>query len=152
THESGHVVESANNGIHGSPAFALWQDSKWMEFYQYDVYVALGLDAEAKRVFDMYTNSSDAFPRAGTHWFRDWFFPLWRDHGHAQVMVKFFKLLAMSSPKSANAYSRALNWGEFVHFMSGAAGANLKAQATMAFGWPADREAQFNKARSDFPM
>jgi hypothetical protein len=36
--------------------------------------------------------------------------------------------------------------------MSGAAGTNLKELATTAFGWPADREAQFNKARADFPM
>jgi hypothetical protein len=152
SHESGHVVESANNGIHGSPAFDLWHDSKWMEFYQYDAYVALGMTADAKRLFDMFTATTDDFPRAGTHWFRDWFYPLWRDHGHAQVMVKFFKLLALHFPKNGDSYSRSLNWGEFVHFTSGAAGVNLKDLATTAFGWPADREAQFTKARADFPM
>jgi hypothetical protein len=152
SHESGHVVESANNGIHNSPAFPLWGDSKWMEFYQYDAYVALGMTADAQRLFDMFTKTTDTFPRPGTHWFRDWFFPLWRDHGHAQVMVKFFKLLSLHFPKRDNAYTRDLNWGEFVHFMSGAAGTNLKDQATTAFGWPPDREAQFNKARTDFPM
>jgi hypothetical protein len=125
SHEAGHVVEGANNGIHGSPAFPLWQDSKWMEFYQYDAYVALGMDADAKRVFDRFTATTDGFPRAGTHWFRDWFYPLWKDHGHAQVMVKFFKLLSMYFPKGNGknpSYTRDLNWGEFVHFMSGAAG------------------------------
>lgn len=152
SHESGHVVEAANNGVHGSPAFPLWGDSKWMEFYQYDVYLALGMTADAKRLFDRFTATTDNFPRAGTHWFRDWFYPLWRDHGHAQVMVRFFKLLSMHFPKNGNSYSRDLNWGEFVHFMSGAAGTNLKDLATTAFGWPPDREAQFNKARTDFPM
>jgi len=152
SHESGHVVESANNGVHGSPAFPLWGDSKWMEFFQYDAYVGMGMASDAKRLFDTFTGTTDSFPRAGTHWFRDWFYPLWRDHGHAQVMVKFFKLLSMYFPKNGNSYSRDLNWGEFVHFMSGAAGTNLKELATTAFGWPADREAQFNKARTDFPM
>jgi len=152
SHESGHVVESANNGVHGSPAFRLWGDSKWMEFFQYDAYLGMGMTADAKRLFDKFTNTTDNFPRAGTHWFRDWFYPLWRDHGHAQVMVKFFKLLSMHFPKNGTSYSRDLNWGEFVHFMSGAAGTNLKELATTAFGWPADREAQFNKARADFPM
>jgi hypothetical protein len=152
SHESGHVVESANNGVHGSPAFPLWQDSKWMEFFQYDAYVGMGMTADAKRLFDTFTATTDGFPRAGTHWFRDWFYPLWRDHGHAQVMVKFFKLLATHFPKNGNSYSRDMNWGEFVHFMSGAAGTDLKELATTAFGWPAERDAQFNKARADFPM
>jgi hypothetical protein len=33
-------------------------------------------------------------------------------------------------------YSRDLNFGEFVHFMSGAAGTNLKDQATHALAGP----------------
>ena len=39
----------------------------------------------AERVFQRFTNASDDFPRPGTRWFRDWFYPLWRDHGGAQV-------------------------------------------------------------------
>jgi hypothetical protein len=155
SHETGHVVEGANNGVHGSPGFPLWHDSKWIEFYQYDAYVALGLDAHAKRLFDRFSATVDDFPRAGTHWFRDWFYPLWRDHGHAAVMVKFFGLLAQHFPKRGTkpvSYARDLNMGEFVHFMSGAAGTDLKAQATTAFGWPATSEAQLTKARSDFAM
>jgi hypothetical protein len=45
-----------------------------------------------------------------------------------------------------------MNWGEFVHFWSGAAGVNLKALATAAFGWPAEWETQFNNARTQFPF
>jgi hypothetical protein len=152
SHEAGHVVEAANNGIHESPAFAIWGDSKWMELYQYDAYLALGMTADAKRLFDRFTATTDSFPRPGTRWFRDWFYPLWRDHGGAQVMVRFFKLLATHFPKNGTAYSRRMNWGEFVHFMSGAANKDLKAMATTAFGWPPEREAQFTKARADFAM
>ncbi len=33
THEISHVVEGANNGAWGSPAFPIWGDSKWAEFF-----------------------------------------------------------------------------------------------------------------------
>ena len=149
-HEAGHIVEGANNGVHGSPAFGIWGDSKWMEFYQYDAYVALGMTAEAERVFEQYTNASDDVPRPGTRWFRDWFYPLWRDHGHAQVMVKFFKLLAEHYPKNGQDYARDMNLGEFVHFTSGAAGEDLKDLATTAFGWTSETESQWQDARAEF--
>ena len=152
SHEAGHIVESTLHGFHGSPQFGIWGDSKWMEFYQYDAYKALGLDAEADRVFAKFTSTSDDFPRPNTHWFRDWFYPLWRDHGHAQVMAKYFQLLAQHYPKSGQDYAHDMNFGEFVHFMSGAAGTNLKSLATTAFGWPAAVDAQFTAARAAFPQ
>jgi hypothetical protein len=157
SHEFCHVVESANNNTHGSPTFGVWADSKWAEFCQYDLYVALGMTAEANRAFDKFTNTTDNFPRAGTRWFRDWFFPAWRDNGGAQFMVRYYRLLSQHLPKrTANHgngnhqdYNHDLNLGEMIHFMSGAAGTNLSARATTAFGtaW----QAQFNQARIDFP-
>ncbi|WP_255992307.1 carbohydrate-binding protein [Chitinolyticbacter albus] len=151
THEAGHVVEAAASGKHGSPAFGLWGDSKWMEFYIYDAYVALGMTQQASDVYNRWIAGSDSFPRAGTYWFRDWFYPLWRDHGRAQVMAKYFQLLGQHFPNNGRDFTRDLNWGEYVHFMSGAAGMDLKAMATHAFGWPAERETQFQQAKRDFP-
>ncbi|MEV0088614.1 hypothetical protein [Saccharopolyspora sp. NPDC050642] len=153
THEAGHVVEGIAAGKHGSPAFGLWGDSKWMEFYIYDVYKSLGMAAEAEDFYNRKTADDhvDDFPRAGTHWFRDWFHPLWRDHGGAQVMVRYFDLLGRYFPASGEEFARDMNWGEFVHFMSGAAGVNLKGLATEAFGWPAEWEEQFLQAQRDFP-
>ncbi|SMC18340.1 Chitodextrinase [Andreprevotia lacus DSM 23236] len=151
THETGHVVESIASGKHGSPAFPLWGDSKWMEFYIYDAYVALGMSAQASDVYNRWTNDSDSFPRAGTNWFRDWFYPLWRDHGHAQVMNRYFQLVGQYFPNNGRDYTRNMNWGEYIHFMSGAAGTDLKAQAATAFGWPADWETQYQQAKRDFP-
>jgi hypothetical protein len=152
SHETSHIVEGASRSSHGSPAFGLWGDSKWAEFFQYDLYVALGLSNEAARLFDKFTNTSDSYPVANAHWFRDWFYPLWRDHGQAQVMVRYFLLLSQYFPKNGSDYARDLNWGEFVHFMSGAAQTNLKSLATKAFGWPSDWDAQFNQAHIDFPQ
>jgi hypothetical protein len=39
-----------------------------------------------------------------------------------------------------------------VHFMSGAAATDLKTLATQVFGWPAQREAEHAKARTDFRL
>jgi hypothetical protein len=157
SHEVGHIVEGASRDIRESPAFDLWGDSKWAEFYQYDAYVALGRDADASRLFERFSRNTDSFPRAGTHWFRDWFYPLWHDYGHAKVMVNFFRLLSQNFPTELQddgkikAYSRRMNWGEYIHFMSGAAGTDLKPLATKAFGWPPEWETQYQKARTEFP-
>jgi hypothetical protein len=140
-------------GKHGSPAFNIWGDSKWMEFFQYDLYLGLGMTAHAQTVFTRFTNNMDTFPQAGTHWFRDWFYPLWRDHGHAQAMVNFFTLLAQYFPTDANNnYTRDLTWGEYVHFTSGAAHANLLQVANAAFGPNYPTAADFAAAQQAFPQ
>jgi hypothetical protein len=147
------LVEHAADGHDGAPADVLWQQGKWAEFFRYDLYLGIGEPDQASMWYAQWTADTwtDPFPVANTHWFRDWSFPLWRDYGGAGVMSRFFALLARDFPSKGGAYERDLNWGEFVHFMSGAAGANLKPLATTAFGWPDDWEAAFEKAQSDFP-
>jgi hypothetical protein len=157
SHEIGHIVEGASDRVHGSPAFGLWKDSKWIELYQYDLYVGLGLEDEARSAFDRFTAQSDDFPRPGTHWFRDFFHPAWRDHGRSKLMANFFRLLARHYPKGPEGdgqtlhYTREMNWGEFFHFMSGAAGQDLRPLAPKAFGWPSEWENQYAQARAEFP-
>ncbi len=97
-HEIGHTVESANNGTHGSPAYEIWGDSKWAEFYIYDLYTALGMRRHARRVHRQFIGNADDFPRPGTRWFRDWFYPLWRDCGQAAVMARFFSAAGRALP------------------------------------------------------
>lgn len=151
-HEIGHIVENAACGIKGSPAFALWGDSKWCVIYQYDVYYHLGWTADATRWYNAAMATTDSYPRANTNWFRDWFYPIWNNYGKSAVLKNYFQLLSQYFIRRNDIYSRNLNWGEFVHFWSGAAGVNLKPQATTAFGWTADYEAQFNQARIDYPF
>ncbi len=151
-HEIGHSVESANNGAHGSPAYEIWGDSKWAEFYIYDVYTALDMHRDAKQVHRRFTGNADDFPRPGTRWFRDWFYPLWHECGQAAVMARFFRQLAAHFPRAEDGtYTRRMNWGEYIHFTSGAAGADLSGQAARAFGWPPDRADQLERAREQFP-
>jgi hypothetical protein len=151
-HEIGHVVESVTNNAQGSPAFKLWGDSQWCVIYQYDVYQGLGWTNEAERWYNQKIKETTSYPRANTYWFRDWFYPIWNKYGKSDVLSKFFKLTSQYYPKKAKKYSRDMNWGEFVHFWSAAAGVNLKSRATMAFGWSPEYEAQFNQARKDFPV
>ena len=150
-HEIGHSVEGANNGTHGSPAYEVWGDSKWAEFFIYDVYTALGMNRDARRVQRQFTSNADSFPRPGTRWFRDWFYPLWRDCGQAAVMDRFFRLLAAHFPQEPDrTYTRRLNWGEYIHFTSGAAAADLSPQARRAFGWNPEWTVQLEQARDQF--
>jgi hypothetical protein len=44
-----------------------------------------------------------------------------------------------------------MNWGEYVHFTSGAAAADMSGQAARAFGWPRAWARQLEHAREQFP-
>ena len=163
THEIGHIVEGAVKGVKGSPAWDIWHDSKWMEIYQYDVYLGLNRPDDAKRWYNLMINTTDTYPRAGTKWFKDWFFPIYDQFGKTRVLNAFFTKLAEHFPKHQIVvngkqymeYDRRMNFGEFVHFWSGAAGANLENQAMIAFGDKDEKgndwKAQLVKAKIDFP-
>lgn len=150
-HEIAHIVEFAANDTKGSPAFKLWGDSKWAEIYQYDVYQALGYDSEAERIYDSFTSKAESFPQAGTYWFKNWYYPVYNNYGNNQVLTRYFQLLAQYFPKNSSGYfTRDMNMGEYVHFMSGAARADLKSLAASTFGWTNDYESQYQAARQEF--
>ena len=44
-----------------------------------------------------------------------------------------------------------MNWGEFIHFMSGAAHQDIRPLARRAFGWQREWDELYAKARQDFP-
>ncbi|HEY0608169.1 MAG TPA: T9SS type A sorting domain-containing protein, partial [Chitinophaga sp.] len=151
THEVGHLVELASKNMHGSPAFGIWGDSKWCEIYIYDVYKGLGLESRATNAYNEFMGKTDNFPRANTAWFKNWFYPIYSQYGGAAVLNRYFVQLALYFRRTGTDYP-GMNMGEFVHFWSGAAGVNLKALATTAFGWTSEYEAQFVKAQQDFPF
>ncbi|MFZ4861200.1 hypothetical protein ACL9RF_03365 [Sphingobacterium sp. Mn56C] len=158
-HEIGHIVEGASHGVKGSPAFGIWRDSKWMEIFNYDVYVNLGWKKEAESVYQSCMATKDNFPRPNTTWFKDWFYPIYQNYGQRVVLQRFFTLLAANFPQKDIAlgkeYTRGMNYGEFIHFWSGAAKTDLKALALQAFGDKDDRGnswlSQLEKAKTDFP-
>ncbi|WP_343523262.1 hypothetical protein [Pedobacter sp.] len=163
THEIGHIVEGASKGVKESPAFDIWHDSKWMEIYQYDVYLGLNRPADAQRWLNKMMTTTDNYPRAGTQWFKNWFLPIYENYGKTKVLNGFFTLLSLYFPKQAitvqgknyQQYTRKMNFGEFIHFWSGAAKADLAPLALAAFGSKDEKGADWApmlaKAKTDFP-
>jgi hypothetical protein len=159
-HEIGHIVCGANNGVQGSPSDAQWGDSKFMEIFIYDVLNNIGKPEEAAKVYQQMVEQDPDAPFPGkiyphVRWFVDWFYPIYSQHGKGAVLSRYFKLLSENFPKEKTAlgyrYTRDIKFGEFIHFWSGAAGVNLKDQATKAFGWSMEREQQLKNAQEDFP-
>lgn len=159
SHEIGHIVESCAMGRQTSRAFHIWHDSKWMEIYQFDVYSALEM-GDTTRWYNDKIATKDAYPRANTYWFRDWFYPIYSQHGRTAALKNYFQLLAQNFPqqqagKGFYRYTRDMNYGEFIHFWSGAAQYDLSGLAFSAFGpkdeWGNDWWSQLLKARKDFP-
>jgi hypothetical protein len=141
--QGAHTKFGAPKAWHYELGFAL--------IYQYDLYLALGLDAaatEAQLVFDEYQNSA---PSPGVHWFRDWFHPLWRDYGRAQLFVRYLSLLEQYYPASDDMWMLPMSYGQYLHFMSGAAGVDLAPVARSASIWRADFDAQIAIAKLQFP-
>jgi len=151
THELSHLVEGSSKGIHESPSFEVWGDSKWAEIFQYDVYVAINRTADAQRWFRKMMEESQ--------WFSGWFYPIYSDYGGVKVLNKYFNLLSTNFPteivddgeRKFPEYTRRMNLGEFVHFWSGAAGHDLLHLAKYTFGWDTKTNNQLLQARNDFP-
>jgi hypothetical protein len=99
------------------------------------------------------TNQYDNLPRKNTQWFMDWFYPIYNQYGEAEVLNNFYDLLADYFPQNdaGTAFSRRMNWGEFIHFWSGAANKDLKPLAKDAFGWSQGWEYELQRAREQFP-
>lgn len=158
THEIFHILESAAFNTKGSFGYGaypdgIWGDSKMAEIYLYDVYLGLGMTADAARWKALADNGApEQFPSADARWFKNWLYPWYNEHGKTQVLVKFFKLAAENFSKDADRrYTRSMNWGEYIHFSSGAANADMKSLATAAFGWKPQWEQELKQARLDFP-
>ena len=151
-HEVAHVVEGSSHGVHESPAFEIWGDSKWAEIFQYDVYMGIGMESEATRLYDQYMETTADFPRADTYWFRDWFYPIYDTYNKSATFNNFFSLLAEYFPIDGDTYARRMNMGEFVHFFSGATGDDLQPLAEAAFGWTDEWNEELEQARIDFPL
>jgi hypothetical protein len=155
-HEIGHIVASSSHGRrHDLQDDNIWGDSKFAEIFVYDVLINTGYPDEGQRVYQqMLTQDTNApYPgmtMPGVNFFIDWFFPIYTKYGQGAVLSRYFEQIAKNVPMDR---SNDLNLGEFVHFFSGAAGANLSGQAKIAFGkyWDAAAIEQFKSAQQTFP-
>ncbi|QCX37394.1 discoidin domain-containing protein [Aureibaculum algae] len=144
------VVENSANGVHLSPAAAVWQD-KFAEIFTYDLYTELGMEDDASRVLTNFTANEADFPQAGTFWFRDWFLPIYNDYAQGVTLSNFFKILSQNYPIDGNDYAGSIDIGQMVHFFSGATGVDLQPLAETAFGWSDEFANQLLQAQAQFP-
>lgn len=152
-HEMFHVVETVAFGAHsGSAGYGvypdgIWGDSHFAPIFLYDIYRVFGMTRFAERWKNEMAGIKWNKPIPDTYWSRDWFLPIYEQYGEGAVLREFFKLVAEHFP-----HGRKLNFGEFIHFFSGAAGANLKELGQNAFGWNDTFESEWNAAHEEFPM
>lgn len=143
------VEKTAVQGKRGSPGAAQWSSDGFSQIYTYDLFVGLGMDEDAADAFDRFEPTYFTFPVPNSYWFADYYYPTWRDHGKSKSLVNFFGLLEKYYPTTDQVMG-PMNWGEYIHFASGAASADLQEQATYAFGWSSNWQSQLEQARADF--
>lgn len=152
---AGLLLDLCAQGIEGVPSAGL-TGYTFHSIYAYDALKAIGMDKDADDWLSALMAVTYDSPRVGTYWFRDWFYPLWQQSG-ATVFARYFTLLAQHYPKVPRAdgrgmtYAPAMNLGEYLHFMSGAAGTDLKSPAIRAFGWTDEHEMELQQAKVNFP-
>jgi hypothetical protein len=158
-HEVSHIIENSAYGVYGTPSAAIWQDSKFAGIFTYAVYDDQGLTTDRDRFKTalLSPNKNDNYPIQGNNWFRDWWLPIYdgdvsgSTYEGTVALDRYFKLLSENFHVYNGQYARSVNWGEFVHFWSGAAGVNLQPLAAVAFGWSAEWTAQLAQAKIDYP-
>ncbi|KAI9089825.1 hypothetical protein DFS34DRAFT_654416 [Phlyctochytrium arcticum] len=153
-------VEVGSQGVHETPAFSLWGGGKFADICTYDFFNRSGYASEAAQAYSQYAPEfqSDFPPGAvNAYWFRDWYYPLWVEKGNTLAWHQtYFALLSQYFPASyVNngynlKYSRQMNVGEYVHFMSATVGRNLAPMAQTAFNSGYDAT-KFATARTTFP-
>ena len=167
THEMGHIVESMNNGIHGSPSNPVWGDDRFADILHWDLFLNMtehrpNFRAEQKtRMLDKMKDDNSV------QWFKNLWLPLYdgllgNPRKGSAIMPKYFELLAQNLPQIDGTYgyddgadhrygNRELNLGEFIHFLSGAAGVDLEERAKQTFRWTPEVELEFVNAQLAYP-
>jgi hypothetical protein len=135
----------------GAPKAEHYGNEGFPLIYKYDLYVALGLTNVASAALDYFNTISNDEPYPETYWFRDWFYPLWRDHGHAKIFRSYQHLLKLQYPVDSDNWMATANYGQYFHFMSGAANESLESLAREAFEWSPAFDDEISSAKEDFP-
>ncbi|MBS1718901.1 MAG: hypothetical protein JST35_00470 [Armatimonadetes bacterium] len=162
THELAHIVEGASKNTKDSPSFEFWGDGPWPEIFIFDVYTKLGRKDWSDNWYQRLQTSRNSHYGGGQrfYFFRDWFYPIYQNHGGIETFNRYFDLLAKYFPKreitvgggaKALTYARRATFGEVLHFFSAAARFDLREQYAKAFGWGPKIQEEWNKARTDFP-
>lgn len=147
---SGLVERTAVAGKRGAPAHAQWGDAGFAQIYEYDLLLGLGMNAEAEAAWKRFEPIAQVYPVPNSYWLSDYYSPVYKAHGKTKLLTQFFALLGKYYGAQGQIMP-PMNWGEYIHFMSGAAGSDVKEQATYAFGWEDAWQSQLAQAKTDYP-
>lgn len=153
SHESGHIIEGIGSGKKNSPFYPVWLDSKWAEIFQYDIYGKMDPYHQQAwhREYMQLGKHSEQKPAPGAEWYAKWLYPTYRDFGGDQLFLRFFALLGEHYAQRNGELQGDGNLGEYIHFMSGAAGHDVSSYAKDAFGWNDEWALQLEAARNRYP-
>lgn len=151
-HLLGFLVDT--QGAHtkyGAPKSEHYGNEGFPLIYKYDLYLALGYSGYASSELQKYLTYANGNPADDTFWLRDWFLPVWRDHGNAQLFARYMDLLEHYYPAGADHWMPTMTYGQYFHFMSGAAGVDLVPTAKTAFEWSPELDDELAAAKLAFP-
>ncbi len=153
THESGHIIESVASGKKNSPFYAVWLDSKWAEIFQYDIFGKMDVTHQTAwhNEYMQLGKHTESKPAEGAEWYAKWLYPTYRDFGGDQLFLRFFDLMGKYYFQRNGELQGDGNLGEYIHFMSGAAGVDVSSYAKDAFGWCDEWQLQLLEARNRYP-
>lgn len=127
-------------------------ESGWSDIFVYDLYQRVNRNEDRDR-WEAYVKTEKENNIATIPMFSQWYLPIYTRHGTGSALNRFFVAREQNFPRLStdnSTFSRTMNRGEFVHFWSGAAGANLTNLAATVFGWGDLLSELYQKAREDF--
>ena len=144
------LVLNLYRGGHQYPVYGDYEEEALKSIMMYDMYRGLGLKREEFRFYDQAVAKSTNYPKKNTFWFRDWYYPIYKDQGNV-VLNKYLRknLEFFSKDYHKNGYI-PVSLGQFVHVWSSVTGVDLKPRAELLFGWSLTDEYQFVDAKTKF--
>ncbi|WP_162558755.1 discoidin domain-containing protein [Robertkochia solimangrovi] len=142
----GYLIEFSSNGLEGSPASVIWE-TEFNKIFVFSIYEGLEMEAEAEIVKSSYAGTT----LNGVSWFSEWYLPLYETYGGKAMLANFFNILSQNYATDGDSYAKDMDFGEYIHFMSGATGADLQPMAEEVFGWTDADQAQLLQARVTYP-
>ncbi|CAL8139756.1 unnamed protein product [Orchesella dallaii] len=140
------IIQSAKGIRYPGP------ELKWVDIFVYDYYSRTERTSDRDR-YEVKMKEESENDIATVPMFSQWYLPIYRMYGSGSVLNRFFINRERYFPRAEadnTSFARTMNRGEFVHFWSHVAGANLQELATSVFGWSSILNDQFEKARLEF--
>lgn len=96
-----YFVVGSSGGIYGKQNLPSVGEAL-QDIISYDLFLALNQTTQAEQVINNNPKLSSVFPCNGSYWLKDWFLPLYDAYGAANVLSRYFKILAQNFPSGTD--------------------------------------------------